>query len=347
MSEENKRADHDGAYRQLFEQKLMVQQLIEVFVGAEVAAMLDFSGMEQVPAAHRSETLLRRENDVLWKIPTVDGESLYVVLMLEFQSSPDPLMALRMMTYTALYFERTAKNHKWSELRGLPPVLPIVLYNGSDDWDAKRNVRELILLDEDSPLAQYQPKMEYCLIDVGDYPQERLREGEDLVSTLFLLEQAKRPHQVHKILEVLIKQTLGDELDGIRKGFLAWVARVLYTRMDITLEREQLDSLTEVKDMLAENLDKWIEETKAEGHAIGLEEGRAKGLEEGRVKGLEQGLEQGLAFALTLQMREKFGESEERDRRIATLSKDLLLKGLTAITRQATEDEFWAEVTPE
>ena len=86
MTRENTAPQYDGAYRKLFEQELMVQQLIEVFVGQNVAALLDFDKMKQLPITHHSETLVRRENDILWEIPTRSGEPLYIVLMLEFQT---------------------------------------------------------------------------------------------------------------------------------------------------------------------------------------------------------------------------------------------------------------------
>ena len=209
MTDDKPSPMYDGAYRKLFEQELMVQQLIEMFVGERLAAMLDFGGMKQLPIIHHSETLLRRENDLLWEIPTKSGEPLYIVLMLEFQSSPSALMALRIMTYLALCYSKLVEQRGWSFKRGLPPVLPIVLYNGEDDWTPKENIRDLILIDDISPLAPYQPSLEYCLIEVRDYPQNELRENEDLVSTLFLLEQASTPDQISEVLEILIAHTLG------------------------------------------------------------------------------------------------------------------------------------------
>lgn len=368
---------YDGAYRKLFEQELMVQQLIEMFVGERLASMLDFGGMKQLPIIHHSETLLRRENDLLWEIPTKSGEPLYIVLMLEFQSSPSALMALRIMTYLALCYSKLVEQRGWSFKQGLPPVLPIVLYNGEDDWTPKENIRDLILIDDISPLAPYQPSLEYCLIEVRDYPQNELRENEDLVSTLFLLEQASTPDQISEVLEILIAHTLGEELEGIRRGFLAWIGKVLYHKMDITIPTSQLDSLTEVRDVLAENMEKWFTKTRAElkeqlrdevkAQVRAEMEAEVKAEMEAEVKAevkaaVKAEMEAEIKAELLKEVKtevnaeaearsrqsvlrllnSRFGAREGRETLLENYSSDTLLDALTLILEVDTEEDFWS-----
>ncbi len=360
MTDDKTTPQYDGAYKKLFEQELMVQQLIEGFVGEQLAATLDFGSMEQLPITHHSETLLRRENDLLWEIPTKGGKPLYIVLMLEFQSSPDALMALRVMTYLALCYSKLIEQRGWSSKRGLPPVLPIVLYNGSDDWTPEENIRDLILIDTTSPLAPYQPALEYCLIEVRDYSREELRENEDLVSTLFLLEQASTPDQIKEVLELLIQQTLGDSLDGIRRGFLAWIGKVLYHKMDITLSPQQLDSLTEVKDVLAENMEKWVNKTRAELREQVKAEVRSemeaevkaavKAQVEAKVKAevkaeLEAEAKARNSERVVRLLAKKFGARDDRESQLAPYSSEEILDALTFVIEANTEQEFWEMLT--
>ena len=341
MTRENTAPQYDGAYRKLFEQELMVQQLIEVFVGQNVAALLDFDKMKQLPITHHSETLVRRENDILWEIPTRSGEPLYIVLMLEFQSSPDPLMAHRIMTYLSLCHDELIKKRGWSSERGLPPPLPIVLYNGAKARTSKTNIRDLFLLDANSPLATYQPHLEYCLINVGDYSKSELFENEDLVSTLFLLEQATDIEQIYEVLEDLIERTMGESLDAIRRGFLAWIGKVLYRKMEISLPPAQLDSLTEFKDMLTENLDKWVAKQVEQRAKESLEQGRKQGLEQGRAQGIELGAKQQSREAVSRLLAAKFGDNDERDALLDAYSSDALMNALPLILDLASEDAFW------
>ncbi len=57
-------------------------------------------------------------------------------LLIEFQSSVDKYMALRMMVYQGLLYQDLIRQGAVLSEGRLPPVLPIVLYNGSQRWTA-------------------------------------------------------------------------------------------------------------------------------------------------------------------------------------------------------------------
>ena len=58
----------------------------------------------------------------------------YIAILLEFQSTPDRFMALRLLTYVALLLEELAKDKEVQESGLLPPVQPIVPYSGGQPW---------------------------------------------------------------------------------------------------------------------------------------------------------------------------------------------------------------------
>ena len=62
---------------------------------------------------------------------------MYLYILIEFQSSVDPWMAVRVMTYIGLLYQDLIKQKQVLKGRRLPPVLPIVLYNGDAKWTAK------------------------------------------------------------------------------------------------------------------------------------------------------------------------------------------------------------------
>lgn len=65
-----------------------------------------------------------RHGDVVWRVRW--GEDwLYVYLLLEFQSSVDRFMALRIMVYTGLLHQDLIRRDELSADRRLPPVLPV------------------------------------------------------------------------------------------------------------------------------------------------------------------------------------------------------------------------------
>jgi hypothetical protein len=88
-------------------------------------------------------------------------------LLLEFQSQPDKYMALRIMTYVGLLYQDLIKmrgTDKGIQSEKLPPVMPIVLYNGEQKWNAAEEMSELI---EEVPggLSKYRPQARYLLLE--------------------------------------------------------------------------------------------------------------------------------------------------------------------------------------
>ena len=81
-----------------------------------------------------------------------------------FQSTVDPLMAVRVMTYIGLLWQDLARSGALNPDKTLPSVLPLVLYNGEAPWTAPRSLHEAL-----GPmphlLAPYQPESAFLLLD--------------------------------------------------------------------------------------------------------------------------------------------------------------------------------------
>ena len=80
----------------LSEQHSMQERIYQELRRALVQGMFD-SG-ERVEASFVSSKYENRESDVIWKFRRHDGgEPVYVYILLEFQSRPDPSMPVRFM----------------------------------------------------------------------------------------------------------------------------------------------------------------------------------------------------------------------------------------------------------
>jgi hypothetical protein len=122
--------DHDALYHRLFSHPGMVAQLLREFVAGPWLDDLDLDRMERRNAKFHAESHERRDGDMIWHIPRRDGEETYLVLLLGFQSIPNPWMALRALVYVGLLWQHLVKEGRLLPNGRLPPVLPVVLYNG-------------------------------------------------------------------------------------------------------------------------------------------------------------------------------------------------------------------------
>lgn len=109
-------------------------------------------------------------------------------------------MAVRIQTYVGLLYQDLIRTQQLTEARLLPPVLPVVLYNGAVAWTAKTDVSDLIQ-PVTGLLADYRLRQRYLLLDevrlaeTGNLPQRNLS------AALFRLEASRGPTEVLEVLK--------------------------------------------------------------------------------------------------------------------------------------------------
>ena len=208
--------------------------------------------------------------------------------------------------YVALFYQKMVKQKKLPLSRLLPPVLPIVLYNGEDPWTAPLSLSELI----QPLLGKLTPSFEYVVIDASHYPIEELRPVKDVVSGVFLMEQAESVAELEDVLDEMEYLLLGDDEMAMDVALL--VGSVMGKLAQRGEKVAKIRTFQEAKNMLLERAERWPKQWMAEGLAKGLEKGREEGLAKGREEGREQGREQGLRLGKAALLKDltnqRFGE---------------------------------------
>jgi len=264
-------AEHDNGYKRLFSHPEMVEDLLRGFVREDWVRDLDFSTLEKVPGSFITEELRGRESDVIWKVRWERERWLYVYLLIEFQSTVDPFMALRMMVYVGLLYQHLVQERQLTVSGRLPPVLPLVLYNGNASWGAVLELSELI---EEVPggLESYRPRLRYCLLDEIRMADSELESMRNLAAALFRLEKSRGPEDIDRALAALAVWLNEPELAELKRSFVVWLLRVLLPARVPGLVVPQMEDLQEVRSMLAESVMDWTRQWKQEGREEGREE---------------------------------------------------------------------------
>ena len=290
----------------------MVEGLLRDFVHEDWLTLIDFSTLEKQGGSYVTDDLREREDDIIWRV-RVAGEWLYVYLLIEFQSQIDPWMAVRIMVYTGLLYQDLIKSGAVAAGQQLPPVFPLVLYNGSGRWTAARDIAELIV-PLPNALARYRPHHRYHLIDEGRIGEATLEQATSVAAELVRLENlaAEGPEALRPILRRLGTRLRGPGSASLRRALTVWFARVLLRRLLPGENLPLLHDLGEVETMLSEHVDEWTQKWKREGlregKLEGLREGERKGKLEGERTGKREGKLEGKRDALKRLLRVRFGD---------------------------------------
>ena len=207
---------HDPIHKLLCSYPRVIADILRGYVRGKLVKRLDLSTLEQVGAEHVGDGLQRRISDAVWRVRRDDRRWVWVYLVLEFQSRPDPGMSLRMLVYVALQYLDLQRKLGSGKL--VPAVLGCVLYNGEDDWVEWLETRSRIDLELKSGVEEMLPRMKFPVIDERREGEGKAPRGNAawLMFRLWALETAE------DLLELVgqVRRWLGGEEDrSLRDAF--------------------------------------------------------------------------------------------------------------------------------
>jgi len=273
-------AEHDQAYKLLFSHPAMVADLLKGYLAREWIGELDLERLESIPESHLSDDLRERHNDCIWRLPWRDPAGgaevwLYIYLMLEFQSTIDPTMPVRILSYLGLLYQDLLRA-KEVQPDDLPPVLPVVLYNGRPRWQVPNQIADCIRR-YPAALEPYIPQVQYLFLDEGRMVTSPQWEERNLAAVVFRAEQQATPEGLEAIGAALDAWLDREEQASLRQALELWLTRSVVPARLPGVALPDTIRLSEVA-MLGERLKAWADERVVEGEARGEARGEAHGL---------------------------------------------------------------------
>ena len=304
--------DHDAAHKYIHGLPEVAADLLRL-VAPDWVDELDLPSLEDRSAEFLDAAHLKRLGDMAFSVRLRrgrldNGERPYLLVPLEFQSEVDRRMAQRVREYAEMLLDRVARGGASEKEGGLPWVLPIVVYNGSEPWTAAGQATDLAPLPSRRmarDLALLQPQA-YRLLETagaltsGARPAQHWPLDNRVAATVRLQAGGAPDALLPRLLEEAARFP-GAANEAFRQALHAW-ARALWE--DRTgdgsgfptfdeLERKEQAVMTTVAEAA---WDRW--EAKV----------RAEGVERGIVQGVERGVRQGRAELLRRQAALKFGD---------------------------------------
>ncbi len=130
----------------------------------------------------------------MWRIRW-GNDWLYVYILLEFQSTVDHFMAVRVLSYIALLYQDIIRNKKL----GTKNLLPLVLYNGERSWQAPVDLDALIY-PAPKGLERYRPQLSFLLLDEARIAVKDLSSLKNFAAALFQLENSRTEQDIQAVL---------------------------------------------------------------------------------------------------------------------------------------------------
>ena len=226
------RRHHDASFKALFRSPLMVQHLMRCFCPDPVLDTIDFSTLSPLPNELVTKALGKRHIDCVWQVQTHSGQRLYVLI--EFQRTPHPHMALRTCVYSGLLYETLlAHGQIPSDQTTWPPVLCIVLYHGDRPWHASTRLHDRIWRPQRGLLTPAMLQHRHLLLDINRDVPHNISDLNNLVTILMRFERSLSPAELPQLLHLLDQKLPDDE--NLRDQFAQCIGHMVGESSSIAL----------------------------------------------------------------------------------------------------------------
>jgi len=293
-------SDSDKRYKKIFSNPLVVEQLLLYFVHEDFVKDLDFSSLERLDKSFVTEKFQEKESDIIYKV-NFKGNEIYIYLLIEFQSTVDKFMSLRILRYILEFYDFLSQNDKFTKL---PAVFPILLYNGEDKWTAKENISDIII---GSIPKRYIPNFSYYEIAENEISKETLLEIHNFMSAIFYVE-ISTPEQIKSEIMSIIGLIERERPDLI-KLFRLFINNLFKTSNYNNIEEvnQEIDNIMEVKTMLTAAIERMKQEIREDVKEM------SEKFVETKIETAKRMIEKGLSLDLVI---EYIGLNEEEIKKL-------------------------------
>ena len=301
--------DNDTTFKRIFSHRIMVRELLDWFVGRlldgrEIVDSLDLGKLRRAneqTVGGSPDDLHRFAADIVWEAPFLESPDpdpkawLELMLLWEFQRTPDHLMSLRVRNYVDGHHLDAwrARDRRFGAADRLPPVLPVVIYTGRQSWTPARRVIDLVSPDPDA--APEPPDLSsrrsglfagdgYLLLDIWRLGADDF-DSDNAVSLLAELTNPRPEGKTTGRLAGRLLELLGGEDPDLSKVLFEWIRQE--SGLDLGVDEmetvQRLDGSAR-DGFLEDRVESWSDQLRTASHAEGHRDGHAEGLRAGHTE---------------------------------------------------------------
>lgn len=131
MPEESLHQQHDKLFKASFSDPVNAAAFLRHEIPPDLAGKVLWEGLQLQPGSFIDSQFRHSQSDLLFLAPLPESNCLLYFLF-EHQTSPDPSMALRLLSYMVRIWEDWTKRNPGTRL---PVILPVVLAQNAQAWN--------------------------------------------------------------------------------------------------------------------------------------------------------------------------------------------------------------------
>jgi flagellar biosynthesis/type III secretory pathway protein FliH len=286
---------HDALFKAAFDEPAAAATLLRELMPPAVRAAVVWETLRRERGSFVDKRLVGRHSDLLFSARLRTGKLKLVYFLLEHQSTSDPTMPLRILSYQSRIWERFIKKPRRSRL---PPVIAVLVSHTPDGWRGAYAFEALFdpTVMAISGMGALVPRCSMIVEDLARLSNDELS-ARPLAAfqklALWLLRDARDPVELLDSFEAWMPSMI--EIGRTQSGLDN--LEVLITYMFQVIDPMNLDALRDKLHELGSRIEKAAmtiaEYLQKKGRKEGRKEGLKKGLEKGLKKGREEGREEG------------------------------------------------------
>ena len=228
----------------------------------------------------------------------------YLISLIEHKSDVDYNVVMQVFRYIVFIWkdyekEMEKQQPEISKTKSFryPPILPIVFYDGRENWTAAIRLHERVLFSD--MLGEYIPDYRCILMQLKEYSNAELMKREDVLSVVMMLTNLHQASDFMKVESEVSPEYLQKVLKDAPEYLLNIVIQVMRALLGkINVPDEEIEKFSEqIKEQhmgkLFANFEPYdVQATRREAREEGIKEGIEQGIEQGRAEGLIMAVKQ-------------------------------------------------------
>lgn len=277
----------DNGVKLIFSDPVLCADFLRGYTNIELLKNVQPEDIEDISERFLPMWQEGRDSDSVKRISLGNGSSLFLITIIEHQSKVYYDMSFKLLRYIVMVLtdyeqEQEKLNPGCTKRKDFkyPPIIPIVYYEGAEQWNAVKNFGERVYFND--TLGKYIPSFDYEVVSLNSYSRDELIQKKDVLSLIMLINQLRSSEDFKELKDIpeeyfehLEQNTPEYLLRLISKIIAVFLYRINVPRKEVETFTDQVERRE--FSMLFDSFEAYdVQETRRVSKAEGKAEGKAE-----------------------------------------------------------------------